>query len=335
MTTTRRTYTYLLALAGLLVTISAAAGLLALVVSTLVLHSSTLLGDERSVASSYLAELVVGLPVWLGHWLVAERSLARNPEERDASQRRLYLAAVFAVSAVVALFALHTLLRVILTLPGADARQPLIATGISAAARLLIFGGAWAVHTPVDHQRFASRNSTAGVDDAHDLAVYVLTGTALVFLLIGLDQAIRQIVGDLLSAGQTELLVVAGQNLWTIWGAIAAWVLAGGTIWALVWQYDLARGGRRLLRVIYLYLVLLIAVPTTIGTGVDGLYELSAPPLRLSTVGSHLGIPGQRAPALTGRRRYVGLPLVDGATAGTLRQRCSRGAGSGGRASSA
>src|ERR671917_636214 len=120
MAVARRAYLYVMAFAGLMAVLYAAAGMLALIVSWLTLRSSTLLGagDLRERASLYLAALVVGLPIWLGHWLLAQRLVERAPEERAALERRLFLAAVFAVTAVVALFALHRVLATLFTLPG-------------------------------------------------------------------------------------------------------------------------------------------------------------------------------------------------------------------------
>ncbi|MDB5059031.1 MAG: hypothetical protein JWO59_2503, partial [Chloroflexi bacterium] len=48
---------------------------------------------------------------------------------------------------------------------------------------------------------------------------------------------------------------------------------AGGAVWGAIWRYDLRRGGRRPLRVLYLYLVLCLAVPAALWGAADGLYE--------------------------------------------------------------
>jgi hypothetical protein len=274
--TIRRTGTYLLALAGLLVSVAASAGMVSLIISTLVLPSDTILSgdDVRTRASLYLAELVVGLPVWLGYWLAAERGVARKSEEPNSVQRRLFLATVFAVTSVVALVALHDLLRFVLTLPGATATPASRDAAIRAATRFLAFGAAWLGYVRLGHPRPAGPGDARTLDQAHDLAVYILTGVALAFLLTGVAEAIVEITKDVLGTEQTDLLSPAQQGLWTIWGSIAAWTLAGGGVWAAIWRYDLARAGRRPLRVLYLYIVLVVAVPVTLGGGADGLYEL-------------------------------------------------------------
>src|SRR5581483_11836330 len=81
-------------------------------------------GDTRQELSLYLATLLVGLPLWLGAATAANRRAGRTVEERDAVERRLFLAIVFAATSVVALFALQSLLRVVLTLPGAPTVTP-------------------------------------------------------------------------------------------------------------------------------------------------------------------------------------------------------------------
>jgi Domain of unknown function (DUF5671) len=273
----RRIVTYTMAFAGLQAVLYAAAGLLAIGVATATQRSSTLIGaaDMRGRVSFYLAALIVGLPIWLGFWRAAQRRTMRAPDERAARERRLFLAAVFASTSVVALFALHTLLRVVLTLPGAaDLRpdlQPSPLDGITAGARLLAYGAAWLAYARLGWRERRPRDD----DQTHDLAVYVLAGSALSFFAIGVAQAVRQLVGDLAGSAQPALLAAAPHGaVWTIWGSIAAWIIAGGLTWGAIWQYDLARGGLRVLRVLYLYVVLLAAVPLALGSGTNGLYEL-------------------------------------------------------------
>jgi hypothetical protein len=301
--TLRRTGPYLLALAGLLVSVAASAGMASLIIGTLVLPSGTVLsgGDVRTQASLYLAELVVGLPVWLGCWLAAERGVARQSEEPDSAQRRLFLATVFAVTSVVALVALHDLLRFVLTLPGATATPASRDAAIRATTRFLAFGAAWLGYARLGRPRPASPGDVRTADPAHDLAVYILTGVALAFLLTGVVEAILQIAENALATGQTELLPATQQGLWTIWGSIAAWTVAGGSVWAAIWRYDLARAGRRPLRVLYLYLVLVVAVPATLSGGGDGLYELLRRLLGYqSTTGYREFLPGVLAALLAG-----------------------------------
>ena len=274
MTVARRLYLYVLAFAGLLAVLYATAGILAQVVTTTVGTNALLgAGDLRARASLYLAALVVGLPVWLGLWLVAERLAARSPDERAAPERRLFLAAVFAVTAVVALVALRDVLRAVLTFPGGRDTARTTTAGIAAAARLLVYGAAWLGYSRVARRTLPEAQEATERGRPHDLAIYLLSGVALAFLAIGLGSAARQLIQELLRLGEPRVLAGTARDVWTVWGAIAAWILSGGLVWGVVWRYDLTRGGRRELRVAYLYLVMLAVVPATLGGGGAALYE--------------------------------------------------------------
>ncbi len=128
---------YIVAFAGLLAVLYAASGLLAILLALALPQGATLIAaaDIRGRASFSLAALIVGLPLWLGIWTIMRRRLLHAPEEHDAGERRLFLAAAWATAAVVALFASQTLLQVILTLPGPAAARPALLDGFAAAAR--------------------------------------------------------------------------------------------------------------------------------------------------------------------------------------------------------
>jgi len=102
----------------------------------------------RDRTSYYLASIVVGTPIWLSLWLLAQRRLGRSPLERQARERRWYLAAIFAVTSVVALFGLRFLLQDVLILPGADNVTLTVRDGIFAGARLLVWGAVWLAFAP-------------------------------------------------------------------------------------------------------------------------------------------------------------------------------------------
>jgi hypothetical protein len=97
VTIIRRIYAYLLAFAGLAMLAVAAASLIQLIVD-LVLESSaaTSSGAVRNTVSLSAAAALVGLPVWLAHWLWIGRWVRADAEERTSTLRRLYLYAVLA-----------------------------------------------------------------------------------------------------------------------------------------------------------------------------------------------------------------------------------------------
>jgi hypothetical protein len=92
VTTIRRVYAYLLAFAGLAMVSIAAANLVQLLVD-LVLQSPAVRIDRyvRDTVSWWAAAALVGLPVWLLHWIWIGRSVRSDPQERASTLRRLYL----------------------------------------------------------------------------------------------------------------------------------------------------------------------------------------------------------------------------------------------------
>jgi Domain of unknown function (DUF5671) len=268
MDSARRILTYGMALVGLFTTLYAASHMLSLLLARL-LHNSRLpsnTGDVRRDLSLYLAALIVGLPLWLGAASMANRRARQTAEERDALERRLFLAFVFATTSLVAMFAARSLLSAVLTWAWAGAPSHWFdsSAAISAVSQIVVYGAAWLYHARVGWAERAPRDA----DQAHDLAVYVLAGSALACLVYGAYEAIWRIVNTLIGS---EWLEAAGRIAWS---DIAAWILAGGAVWGAVWRYDLLRGGRRRLRVVYLYVVLGIAVPIVLWGTFDGVYEM-------------------------------------------------------------
>jgi hypothetical protein len=216
--------------------------------------------------SYLLAALLVGAPLWLFTWNIIQRRLQTSTTERNARERRLFLGLVFLITSMVSLFDLHTLVRTVLQLPIGTNTASHVQDLVVAGTGLLVYGAAWLFYARLGwRERAPSAN-----DEVHDVAVYALTATALIFLVIGLTDGIRQIVDDLQGS---QLLGGSGQSFWEIWGGTLAWVLTGGGVWTAIWQYDLSRGGRREWRVTYLNIVLFASIPVAVAGIIELLYE--------------------------------------------------------------
>jgi len=261
-----RFLTYAVSFVGLMAFLFAVYGLFGRVLPETVFRAR----DVREQASYYLATLIVATPLWLGFWRLAARRIVRTPHERDAPERRLYFALVFAIAAVVALFALHTLLRVVLTLPGPHDTNAVLSDGAESAIRLLVYGAALFGYT-----RLAWRERPIGERDrAHDLALYILTAFSLVFLSVGLINALAAIVSQVQGTQQSILLGSTPDSVAVLWGQTAAWIISGAAVWAIVTRYDQSRPGVRAFRVPYLYIVLGVSILITLAYSGQLLYEL-------------------------------------------------------------
>lgn len=263
---------YAVSFVGLMAFLYAVAGLLSLLLAETVFRAQHVLSasDARQQASYLLAALIVSTPLWLGFWRLEARRIARSPSERQAPERRVYLALAFAVTSVVALFALHTVLRVVLSIPTSHDSNSLLRDGVEAGVRLLVYGGAWAAYARLAFRERAGSER----DPARDLALAILSAFSLAFLVIGCVDGIGALVNEILGARQTVIIGGAPQSLGALWAGIAAWLIAGGAVWAAVSWYDGSYPGVRSFRVAYLFVVLAVSVPVTLLSSSDLLYEV-------------------------------------------------------------
>jgi hypothetical protein len=256
----RRLYLLGFSLGGLLLTTQAAVGLLRWVLYQLG-GATTMIGDLTLI--SPVAGLLVGLPLWVLAWRLAQ-ALVHGPDsgERESALRTFYLhAAVFgsALSAVSgATLLLAGLLRQALGLdPQGDIRGPLPVVLIAAVT--------WAYHRltlRADAARIREVPRQAGV---RRLSWYLVGSIGLAAALVGLGGVLSALIRALGAADVGNDL--REQLAWSI-----AALAAGLPVWALIWRRaqgaatpdgpagDAERGA--LVRRIYLYGFLLAATLT-------------------------------------------------------------------------
>lgn len=263
-----RIFTYVLAFAGFMAVLFGLSTLLALALIPVIPHASTLISaDDSRVRASYsLAALIVGAPLWLGMWRHAQKRVAKNSAERGTVERRLYLAAIFSTGAIVALFGANEALSAILVLLGNGVSGSVIRDAITGGSLFAVYGAGW-----LGYARIGWHERSPGADDwAHDLATYAVTGTALVFLLLGLGNIMHELIRQM--QGASSVLLTG--NEWSVWSGPLASSLAGGAAWWALQTYDVRRGQARILRVIYLYGVVLFVAPLAVYNASSLLYEL-------------------------------------------------------------
>jgi Domain of unknown function (DUF5671) len=269
VTTIRRIYAYLLAFAGLAMVSIAAANLVQLLVD-LVLQSPAVTTDRyvRDTASLYAASALVGLPVWLVHWLWIARSVRSDPNERASTLRRLYVYAVLGGATLeIAGSARDALLGAFLALVGSSTPG----ATLDAVARPLPFTSialcVWFAHWRIaatDRARVGERGGSA------TLRRWYVYGAAFVGLMLLLNgtQALAESLWRILA----EPGGPAGASL----AQPAADALVGLGLWLVHWSLPkdhpepveggLLEAGKSeddttsTLRSVYLFLALAVAV---------------------------------------------------------------------------
>ncbi|HEU5316814.1 MAG TPA: DUF5671 domain-containing protein [Chloroflexota bacterium] len=278
MIAVRRLYLYLVAFVGLHVAAWGAAELgRALVDALYPLGAVGGAGLRRSVALN-AAWLLVGVPVWLLHWGLAARTSRRDPRERAATLRRLYLYAVMAV-AIVAIAAsgqnaLEAALRALLD----ESRGAVVNTGRQIASQLpwLVVGAIlWLYHRGVAASDRVAVGEAGGGATLRRWYVYGVAFVALMYLLRDATRVAR-LAWETLASAATGTLVTA--TPFGFAGAAATTLLAL-PIW-LTHRRLVAAGPprdaleaqdvRSTLRPVYLFLALAVAVERTL----EGAWQL-------------------------------------------------------------
>ncbi|MBV9121705.1 MAG: hypothetical protein JOZ39_13425 [Chloroflexi bacterium] len=275
MSGARRLYLYVMAFAGLMTVLTALDRLAALALDLVPAFGGVILSvdDSRQRATFSLAALIVGLPVCAGHWLVASRAVAASPAERQTRSRRAFLAATCAVAAIVCLVAGRRVLEFLFTFPAPGQSASSVRTVAELAFRILLFGLTFAVALRLSMRDRRTRNPL-DLDQLWDLAFYIVTGWSLVDLVVGSAMLLSEAIGELLKLTSSQIVVLAsGQALHDVWGRSLSWLVAGALAWTAVTLYDRRRIGSRW-RTVYLYTVLVVAVPVTLGWSVDLGFEL-------------------------------------------------------------
>jgi hypothetical protein len=249
------------------------------------------LPDFRGRVSFSGALALIGLVAWLVHWGLAERAVRHDPtHERGAAVRKLFLYAVLLIGGLILTFALQSLVGDLMRALFGHVSTADLLTGtlLSPASLLLTVGALWLYHRRVAALDRAIAPEHGAGATLRRWWLYGLSFVGLLMLLVGAIDLIRSLwQAIVVPAGATAIgrdgleLQVAGAT-----GSIAA----GLVVWLLSWRAStawLARTddpdpeSRSVLRKVYLYLVLGIAVAWTIWNLGQILYGL----LRVALLG--------------------------------------------------
>ena len=226
------------------------------------------LTNPTSAIAAQIAMILVGLPLFLVHWLWAQRSAHSDPAERASLPRRFYLDGMLLAFIIPAFNSARLVVEAIVEkLLRPAATGPVWSTDILfSLIALLVTAVLAAYHVHIrgqDDEAITQDETNAFLDQ---LLIYLLVTGSLALTAFGVVALIRLLLGTASSAeigigsvrGQAEsiALVLAGLPLW-----ISSWRLAQRSFAA-----GAAQGQVILVRKLALYLIVFAAAFTAVST---------------------------------------------------------------------
>lgn len=228
---------------------------------------------NQEMMALQLAIIIIGLPIYLAHWLWAERLTQRDEEEREAVLRWLYLYVM--LTAFLVPFIANTygfmesgfrlLFDINHQIPAWSNEVPDKANLIYTAVAMLVLALLWGYHFWVIRTNRRVISDTQTIDTIHRLYIYLFAFIGLIMASVGMGNLLRWLlfrVGDATITVNEESLAIALTQL-----------LVGLPLWLLFWwqaQKLFEQGGKpeqtSNLRKFYLYLVIFLAAMGTVGS---------------------------------------------------------------------
>ncbi len=241
MVTARRLYVYVLSAISLAVLLVGLSTLVEVLLRGLGMEGGALFepASARREALTLGAALVaVGLPVWLVHWILAERGVRpgrpETDEELSSWVRGLYFAGVLAVLLGVAAVSLAQLVEHLVYSVAQSTSEVSTGSVTSQLAALVVTGGAWVFHLAVRLRDWRRGRVTGAGAWLPRLYLYGAVGISLLVLLAALgglvDLALRAALEPGESFGATPWWAFPLAN------SLAA-LIVGGVVWTGHWWY--------------------------------------------------------------------------------------------------
>ncbi len=269
----RRIYIYLVTAVSLNAVTWAVIALLRNLLMPRFRATSGIINYNKEMIAMQFAIVILGLPIYLAHWLWAERLAQREEKERDAVLRWLYLygmlTAFLAPFLANAYSFLKSTFRLLFDinrqLPSWSSEVPDNPNLIYTVAAMFVLAVLWSYHYWLIRTSRRAIAEDESIATLQRLYVFLFSFTGLVILSIGIGNLLRWLLfrfGGASVAINKETLVVA-----------FAQILVGLPLWLLFWwqaQQLFSRGRvteqASTLRKFYLYLVIFLAAMGTVGS---------------------------------------------------------------------
>jgi hypothetical protein len=229
------------------------------------------LEPEVSSLAFQTAVILIGLPVFLVHWLWAQRLCRREEEERDAVLRKIYLYGIQAAFLIPIIDSVLAILSTLFLLPTHRTSRmiyPPLASGETILYYLIaviVLGVLWYYQQLVINEDVKNIPEVGGSAVIRRLYVYSFSAAGLTMTTVAFITLLRSIMFEL--GGKTGTITFSeGTTLYEI-----ARLVAGLPLWLAFWTWAgrLFRGTdveerESVLRKFYLYVVILLSALATV-----------------------------------------------------------------------
>ena len=236
MSIPQRAYIYLAAFVAYAILLQGAYGL-----ATDVARSAAWFRPGGDAQATWIAMIIVGLPVWLVHDLLLRRAVIKYPEEAGSALRKLYIHGALALSTLYIFFGSIQIIQEI----AGDV------SGLEHIGGVLVAAGLWYYlwrRENLEGQP-GSRAQTVKRWRIYGLSVIFLTVavTATYWIMYALAYYAYE-----LATGAADTLL-GPEDIANPLRTAASWALVGTTAWAIQWRAVATRDEESVLRQVYLY----------------------------------------------------------------------------------
>ena len=236
MSIPQRTYVYLAAFVSFWIFLQGAYGL-----ATDLVRSVTGFGTGGDPEPTWIAMIIVGLPVWFAHEFLLRRAADRHSGETGSVLRKLYIHGALALAS---LYVFIGCIQIIEDIAGDF-------EGLEHIGGVLAAGGLWYYlwrRENLEGQP-APRAQTVGRWRVYGLSVIFLTAavTATYWITYGLAYATYNLVFD------TADTLITAEDFQDPLRTAAGWAIVGSTAWAIQWRTVATTDEESVIRQVYLY----------------------------------------------------------------------------------
>lgn len=205
--------------------------------ATITLTQNLLLGDTTPASTAFqIAVTLIGLPMYLGHWLWAQRLAAREADERDSALRHLYLYGTLVVCLIPMLGNTYEFVANLLArLMGQERNFGELTQNalLENLVVVVVLGALWAYHWHIITTTTALTPETGNAATVRRWYVLIFSAAGLMMSMGGAAEILRWIMLQFsLSAaigGANSVLVQLTDSV--------ALVVVGTPLWVIAWHW--------------------------------------------------------------------------------------------------